>query len=102
MSKAKKTKEVIGALRVWHIPQIPGKPFHVSVGTPAEAKKVLAILADYDLFQYQNRIKPDYFNAGGLEVLEADCAAGGPCWCEWYDDETGDCIDDWKPPNAAA
>jgi len=70
--------------RVWHIPQVPGKSFHVFVNNPKEAKKVLEILADYDIFQYDNHIKPDYSNAGGLEVYEQGE------WSEWLDDEGND------------
>jgi hypothetical protein len=66
-----------GALRVWHIPQIPGKPFHVEVRDVREATLILKSLALYDLFQLKHRIKPDYSNAQGLEVFE-----GGE-WCEW-------------------
>lgn len=66
-----------GDLRVWWMPQVPGKPFQVPVASIKEAKKLLDVLADYDLFQYKNRIKPDYSNAGGFEVFE-----GGE-WCEW-------------------
>lgn len=76
-----------GALRVWHIPQIPGKPFHVDVATLREGALLLRALADYDLFQFQNRIKPDYANTQGLEVYK-----GGE-WCEWESpdgDEIGD------------
>ncbi len=85
MSKTIKAKE--GDLRVWHIPQVPGKPFHVTVATSIEAIKVLGILADYDTFQFKNRIKPDYCNAAGLEVYE-----DGE-WLEWYNDN-GEDIDE--------
>jgi len=81
----KKTKE--NQLRVWWIPQVPGKPFNIDVETPLQAKQILKILADYDIFQYDNKIKPDYSNAGGLEVF-----VGGE-WEEWSDDEGND-IDD--------
>jgi hypothetical protein len=77
-----------GALRVWWVPQIPMKPFHVPVATPADAGKLLDILADYDAFQFENRIKPDYCNAGGLEVFE-----NGE-WCEW-ESEDGEDIREW-------
>lgn len=70
-------------LRVWHIPQVPMKAFHVEVETPEEAIKVLDILADYDLFQFENRVKPDYCNAQGLE--EWDAQEGE--WCEWYSED---------------
>ncbi len=78
--------ETIGDLRVWHIPQIPGKPFHATVISIEQAKLVLSVLANYDIFQFKNRIKPDYANAGGLEVFEDGD------WCEWEDEE-GNSID---------
>jgi len=70
-----------GSLRVWHIPQIPGKPFYVAVTSPEEAIKILNVLADYDLFQFKNNIKPDYCNASGLVVFE-----DGE-WLEWYTED---------------
>jgi len=77
-------------LRVWWIPQIPlNNSFYIEVATPQEAKKVLDILADYDLFQLKNNIKPDYSNAGGLEVFE-----DGE-WSEWYSENDED-IDEVK------
>ena len=58
-----------GDLKVWWIPQVPMKnPFEVSVPTIAEGRRLIEMLADYDLFQYRRRIKPDYSNAGGLMV----------------------------------
>jgi len=75
-----------GDLRVWHIPQVPGKPFRVPVAGVDQAKVLLRALADYDKFQFENRIKPDYANAQGLEVFE-----DGE-WGEWYDEESGDDI----------
>lgn len=78
-----------GTLRVWWIPQVPGKPFHVPVQDIAQAKLVLTTLARYDLFQLRENIKGDYANVGGLEVFDADEG-----WVEWYDDESGDDIND--------
>lgn len=74
-------------LRVWWIPQVPMKAFRVSVASIDEAKLLLSTLAKYDQFQLDNNIKPDYANAGGLEVLE------GCEWNEWHNDD-GDSIDD--------
>ncbi len=71
-------------MRVWHIPQIPVKAFHVPVKSPDEAVIMLNALADYDIFQLENNIKPDYFNAQGLEVFEDDE------WIEWYNDDGED------------
>lgn len=73
-----------GDLRVWWIPQVPMKAFNVPVKTVDEAKLLLRTLADYDLFQYENRIKPDYCNMGGLEVFEAEG------WMEWESDDFDD------------
>ena len=70
--------------RVWWIPQVPMNPFYIPVRTTEEAVKILDTLAKYDLFQLANNIKPDYSNAGGLEVFE-----DGE-WCEWCDEEGAD------------
>jgi hypothetical protein len=69
-------------LRVWWIPQVPGKPFQVAVHNLVEAKLVLDTLARYDNFQYEHHIKPDYCNAGGLQ--EEDPELG---WTDWYPDD---------------
>ncbi len=73
-------------LKVWWNPQVPMKSFEVEVDSVKEGALLLRVLADYDLFQYENHIKPDYCNAGGLVMFE-----DGE-WTDWYDDETG--IDD--------
>ena len=91
----------IGALRVWWIPQVPMKAFHVDVASPKEAQKIMFVLAEYDRFQFENRIKPDYCNAGGLEVYSADCdGEGNEGWEEWYDEESGDDINSWSEVTA--
>ncbi len=58
-----------GLIRVWHIPQIPGERFLVPVGSVEEGLIVMMALADYDLFQLEHNIKPDYSNAQGLQKL---------------------------------
>ena len=75
-------------LKVWWIPQIPGKSFEVPVSSVDEAKKILTVLADYDAFQLDNNIKCDYCNAGGLVVYDEDAdGEGNPGWIDWEDDE---------------
>jgi hypothetical protein len=81
-------------LRVWHIPQIPMDPFHVPVNSIEEARKVLDVLANYDLFQFENNIKPDYCNVNGLEVFE-----NGE-WLEW-ENADGDDINSIELPQAS-
>ena len=76
-------------LRVWWIPQIPGRPFLVDVGSVREGRSLLDTLARYDAFQYKEGIKPDYSNVGGLHVLDEGE------WDDWYDDDGND-IDDVK------
>ena len=75
-----------GDLKVWWIPQVPMKSFKVPVKNIDEAILLLDTLAKYDIFQYENNIKPDYCNAGGLLVYEDNE------WVEYYDDD-GDDID---------
>ena len=67
-------------LRVWWTPQVPMECFYVPVDTPEEAKKVMDILAAYDAFQLQNRVKSDYCNADGLQMYDPETAT----WEDWY------------------
>lgn len=77
-----------GSLKVWWIPQIPGKAFEVPVPTLEVAGIITDTLAQYDLFQFKNRIKPDYCNAGGVMVVE-----DGE-WVDWYSSDRED-FDEW-------
>lgn len=79
----------VGDLQVWWIPQVPGKPFEVEVDSVEMGAKIMDVLADYDDFQFKNRIKPDYANAGGLRRWCEDNGDGVPGWEDWYDEETG-------------
>jgi hypothetical protein len=69
----------LGDLVVWHIPQIPGKAFRVPVASIDDGRRLCDVLADYDAFQFSERIKPDYCNANGIERWEAD-GEGGFDW----------------------
>lgn len=90
----------VGQLQVWWIPQVPMKSFNVDVDSPSEAKKIMQVLTDYDKFQFDNRIKPDYCNAGGLNVWSANCdGEGNAGWEDWYDEESGDDIDNYMEPS---
>ena len=72
-------------LRVWHIPQVPGKPFYIYTEDIREAKKIMDILAAYDLFQLENRIKPDFANMNGVQMWDEEEQE----WIDW-DIETED------------
>ncbi len=86
----------VGDLMVFHIPQVPMKSFNVDVKNIEEAKKILTVLANYDIFQFENHVKGDYCNIGGLLVYEGNeesVEEDLPGWCDWYDEE-GNTIDD--------
>ena len=71
-------------LRVWHNCQVGAvENFYVEVESIEQAWKILNTLWDYDLFQYENNIKPDYCNASGLESFDEEEQE----WCEWCDDD---------------
>ena len=58
-----------------------------------EAAHIYDVLAAYDRFQLQERIKPDYSNAGGLQTWD------GEEWIDWHDSEGNsfdDCLDDLR------
>ena len=80
-----------GDLQIWWIPQVPMKAFEVPVSSLEEGVKIMDVLADYDLFQYENKIKPDYSNTGGLSVWsDASDGEGNSGWQDWYDEDSGE------------
>lgn len=70
-------------LKVWWIPQIPMKAFEVEVSSIQEGVQIMDVLAGYDAFQFENNVKPDYCNSGGIVVLDEDGE-----WVDWHDPET--------------
>lgn len=83
-------------LRVWWIPQVgaDGGSFYIPVDTVEEGRKVMDLLAAYDAFQLQNRIKPNYCNTGGIQMLNEDESE----WEDWYmeiDENYFDDVDDY-------
>ena len=74
--------DIMSKLRVWWISQVGAisEAFYVPVQSVEEGKKVLDMLAAYDAFQLQNRIKPDYSNAGGLQIYNPEIAD----YEDWY------------------
>lgn len=78
--------EYVGQLRVWWIPQVPMQPFFVHVPDVEQGVRILHALAQYDLFQFDNNVKPDYCNAGGLMMWDGDE------WVDWEDEGLG--VDD--------
>lgn len=79
-------------LRVWWVPQVPMKSFFVEVQTLEEAHLILETLSLYDIFQYENHVKPDYSNTGGLQYFEESENE----WFDWNDEESGDDFDEYR------
>jgi hypothetical protein len=73
--------------RVAWIPQLPGPTFFVAADTLQAAVELTDVLARYDLFQYENQIKPDYSNMAVIEVWD------GTEWSDADDDEISEIED---------
>ena len=81
----------VGDLQVWWIPQVPMMPFVVDVKDVEQGVMIMNVLAGYDAFEFENKVKPDYCNAGGLRRWCDDGDGNGtPGWEDWIDDETGE------------
>jgi hypothetical protein len=90
MSKNNKTPSV-GSIRIWWVPQVGMKSwFSAEVPSIEEGVRLLDTLAKYDIFQLENKIKPDFCNAGGLQHWVADTGEGSPGWVDWSDEESGE------------
>ena len=66
--------------RVWWTPQLPMKAFLYPVPDYANGKMLTDALAQYDLFQFEHHVKPDYCNAGGIQWRHPTMTDG-----EWWD-----------------
>jgi hypothetical protein len=64
--------------KVWYTPQIPMKAFEVEKPTLVEAQAALDMLIDFSLFEFENKIKPDYSDACGVTEWDEDAQ-------EWFD-----------------
>jgi hypothetical protein len=90
-------------LQIYWIPQVPMQPFHARVSSLSEAKLLLDTLARYDLFQLEHGIKPDFANAGGLQVFDSSDTTDSEdgSWVDW-EDEDGRSIDELSARECAA
>ena len=77
-----------GDLCVWHNPQVGAvDSFYFPVPDVESAKVVLNLLADYDLWQFENNIKGDYASASGLMQYEVSNNGDFDNWVEWTTEE---------------
>ena len=76
-------EEAVQQLRVYHNCQVGAVPnFYIEVSSIEEAWLIMNILWEYDEFQFNNNVKPDYCNITGLEVFNEE----EKDWEEWYDE----------------
>lgn len=76
-----------GDLRLWYMQMFDSREiFYANASNADEAMDQLLTIYELTLFLYNHNQIPDYCNAGGIEVYEAD-GDGGFEWCEWYSDD---------------
>lgn len=85
---AAQTKPVEGDIQIWYIPQIPGKPYTVNVLSRdlGEAYRILDAIIGLSIFEFENKVKPDYADAAGICRWESD-GDGGFNWYEVDEEE---------------
>ncbi len=66
--------------RVWYSPQIPMPAFFYDTDSLDTARAVLDALGQFSAYEYNNGVKPDYADAGGIELWDEEYG-----W-EEYDD----------------
>lgn len=94
-------KSTPNKFRVWHIPQVPMKAFKVECSSLEEAVKIKNALAVYDLFQYENRIKPDYCSASGIHMWDESLTDQDLIdmeledrWVDWFHESEDESFED--------
>lgn len=73
------------------------KAFKVEVSSVEEGVRMMNALADYDMFQYENDVKPDYCNANGLQMWDESLTEQDQIdmelsdkWVDWYNEDFDD------------
>lgn len=89
--QATEVAPTVGDLQVWWIPQVPMPAFHVRVPDLKTAALLVEVLGDYDAFQLEHNVKPDYCNAGGVQRYEDD-GEGGFDWFDVDDEEIEEAV----------
>ena len=64
--------------RAWYVAKMPMKAFTVETTNAIDAEKILDVLEDFSLFEIQNNVKPDYAEAGGIDIWDEE-------YQEWTD-----------------
>ena len=70
-----------GDIRISYIPQIPGRPFQAIFPVNAvetfderltEAAQALDAIVNFSIFEFENRVKPDYSDMALIEYFDSD------------------------------
>lgn len=56
----------LNKFKAWYIPQVPMKAFEVERGTAVEAQAALDLITAFSIFEFENKVKPDYSDTGGV------------------------------------
>jgi len=78
----------VGDLRVVYIPQVPMKAYVVELPsgyTLEQAKVVLDAVVGLSIFEFENKVKPDYSDCSAIERWELD--SGDDYAWFWIDEE---------------
>jgi len=73
--------------KVWWVPQVPMKAFEVPVESREEGMRLCDILGRYDAFQFENKIKPDYCNTGGVVFVARPISNHDDDWIDVPEDD---------------
>jgi hypothetical protein len=49
--------------KVWYIPQVPMESFEVEIENINEAIKIYEAIINFSIFEFKNKVKPDYSDA---------------------------------------
>jgi hypothetical protein len=91
-------KPAEGDLKVWYIPQLPMSAYEVDIVRHSgesdsaylqRAAETLNAIIGLSIFEFENRIKPDYSDATGIMRWEVD-GDGGFDWFEVDESEYED------------
>lgn len=67
--------------KAWYIPQVPMKAFEFETEDLLLAGTVLDQISEFSAFEFNNNIKPDYFDVAGISRWEEDGEGG----YDWFD-----------------
>ncbi len=89
MEKKISLKENTEWVKVSHCPQIPQPWFEVYCESLEIACAITKTLWQYDIFQYENNIKPDYSNTTDIQTYNKETGE----WESYYTEDGDDIID---------